>query len=129
MLSVKTPDFVQLNLSILCPVHGFAGNPPLRAGQTSRQVRASPGTVSLLRPTPPGGNFAMGRLPEPDRPRLAADHNRVVPTPHHHSRGTRCFSNGHQMTRRDPLPPQHRELRCVPDGNNPAPGENLAGIL
>jgi hypothetical protein len=79
MLGVKAPDFVQFDLSVLCLVYGFAGNPPLRAGQTSRQDCASPGIVSLLRSAPPGGNFAMGRLPEPDSPRLAADHNGVVP--------------------------------------------------
>ena len=33
MLVVKTLDFVQLDLGVLGPVHGLAGNPPFSAGQ------------------------------------------------------------------------------------------------
>jgi hypothetical protein len=98
VLGVEALDFVQLDLGVLCLVHGSAGNPPLSAGQTGGQVCASPGIISPLRPTPLGGNFAMGWLPEPDRPRLAAEHNGVVPTPHHHRGGARCLSDGYQMT-------------------------------
>jgi hypothetical protein len=71
----------------------------------------------------------MSGLPEPDRPRLAAKHNSVIPAPHHSINAARYLSDGYQMTRRDPLPPWRREPRCVPDGDNLAPGQDLAGIL
>ena len=71
----------------------------------------------------------MSGLPEPDRPRLAAKHNGVIPAPHHSIKAARYLSDGYQMTRRDPLPPRRRELRYVPDGDNLAPDQDLAGIL
>ena len=61
-------------------------------------MRESRADVAAAAYEPLGGNFAMGWLPEPDRPRLAAEHNGVVPTPHHHSGGARCLSDGYQMT-------------------------------
>jgi len=129
LLRVEALDFVQLDLGVLGLVHGSAGNPPLSTGQTCGQVCASPGIISLLRPATPGDDFAMSGLPEQDRPRLAVKHNGVVPAPHRSIRAARYLSDGYQMTRRDPLPPRRRELRCVPDGDNLAPGQDLAGIL
>jgi hypothetical protein len=87
VLGVKALDFVQLDLGVLGPVRGSAGNPPLSAGQSGGQVCASPGIIVLLRPAPLGGNLAMGWLPEPDRARVAAKHNSVVPAPYHHGGG------------------------------------------
>ncbi len=129
LLRVEALDFVQLDLGVLGPVHGPAGNPPLSTGQTCGQVCPSPGIVSLLRPATLGDDFAMSGLPEPDSPRLAAKHNGVIPAPHHSIKAARYLSDGYQMTRQDPLPPRRRELRCVPDGDNLAPGQDLAGIL
>ena len=129
LLRVEALDFVQLDLGVLGLVHGSAGNPPPSTGQTCGQVCASPGTISLLWPATLGDDFAMSGLPEPDRPRLAAKHNGVIPAPHHSIKAARYLSDGYQMTRRDPLPPRRRELRCVPDGDNLAPGQDLAGIL
>jgi hypothetical protein len=96
---VEALHFVQLDISVLGPVHGFAGDPPLRAGQACGQVRASPGIILLLRSAPPRGNFAMGRLPEPDRARVAAKHNGVVPAPDHHGGDARRHGDGYQVTR------------------------------
>jgi len=95
VLGVEALDFVQLHLGVLCLVHGSAGHPPHSAGQTCGQVCPSPGIISLLRSAPLGGHFTMGWLPEPDRSRLAANHDGVVPTPHHHSRTARCLSDGY----------------------------------
>lgn len=39
------------------------------------------------------------------------------------------LSNGYQMARQHALPPGRQELRCVPDGDGLAPGQDLAGIL
>ena len=75
MLGVEARNFVQLDIGILGPVHGFAGHPPLSAGQACGQVCASPGIILLLGPAPLGGNFAVGRLPEPD----IAQHHRLKP--------------------------------------------------
>jgi hypothetical protein len=129
MLGIEALDFVQLDLGVLGPAHGWADHPPLSAGQACGQICASPGIIVLLRPTPLGGNLAMGRVPEPDRARVAAKHNGVVPAPYHHGAGTRCLSDGYQMTRQYPLPPRRRELRRVPDGDNLAAGQDLARIL
>jgi len=126
---VEALDFVQLDLGVLGLVYGSAGNPPLSTGQTCGQVCASPGIISLLRSAGLGDDFAVSGLPEPDRLPLAAKHNGVVPAPHHSIRAARYLSDGHQMTRRDPLPPRRRELRCVPDRDNLAPRQDLAGIL
>ncbi len=129
MLGVEAFDFVQLDIGILGPLHGSAGGPPLSAGKACGQVCASPGIIVLLGPAPLGGNFAMGRLPEPDRARVAAQHNGVVPAPDHHGGDARRPGHGYQMTRQHPLPPRRRKLRCVPDGYHLPRGQNLAGIL
>lgn len=129
VLGVEALDFIQLDLGVLGPVRSYAGNPPLGAGQSCGQVRASPWIILLPRPTPLGGNLAVGWLPEPDRARVAAKHNSVVPAPYHHGAGARCLSDGYQVTRRYPLPARRRELRGVPDGDNLATGQDLAGML
>jgi hypothetical protein len=129
VLGVEALDFVQLDLGVLGPVRGCAGDPPLSAGQACGQVCASAGIILLLRAAPLGGNLAMGRLPEPDRARIAANHNSVVPAPDHHGGDTRYLSEGYQMTRQYPLPARRRELRRVPDGDNLAADQDLAGIL
>ena len=87
VLGVKAFDFVQLDVGVLGLVHGFAGDPPFSAGQACGQVRASAWTILLLRSSPLSGDFAMGRLPELDRSRVAAKHNGVVPAPYHHGGG------------------------------------------
>jgi hypothetical protein len=129
VLGVNAFNFVQLGVGVLGLVHNFADDPPFSAGQACGQVRASPWTVLLLRPAPLSGNFAMGRLPELDRSRVAAKHNGVVPAPYHYRGGAWCLSDGYQMTGQYPLPPRRRELRCVPDVDNLASGQDLARIL
>ena len=47
MLGVEARNFVQLDIGILGPLHGFAGHPPLGAGQACGQVCASPGVIVL----------------------------------------------------------------------------------
>src|SRR5438046_885681 len=83
LLRVKAPDFVQLDLGVLGLVHGSAGNPPLSTGQTCGQVCATPGIIALPRSATLRDDFAVSGLPEPDRPRLAAKHNGVIPAPDH----------------------------------------------
>jgi hypothetical protein len=95
VLGIEALDFVQLDIGVLGPVRCSAGNPPLTAGQACRQVRASPWIILLLRPTPLGSNLAMGGLPEPNRARVAAKHNSVVPAPYHHGGGARYPSDGY----------------------------------
>ena len=85
--------------------------------------------MALLRSAPLGGNLSMGRFPELDEIRVAAEHDGVVPAPHHHGGGARSLGDGYQMTRQYPLSPRRRELRCVPDGDSLAVGQDLAGIL
>jgi hypothetical protein len=122
MLGVEPLHFDQLDVGVLGSVHGSTGNPPLGTGQACGQVCASPGIMSLLRSTTPGNDFAVSRLPKADRPRLIVKHNGVIPTPHHCIGAARHLGNGYQVTGRDPLRPGPRELRCVPDGDNLAPG-------
>ncbi len=129
MLSVEPLHLDQLDIGVLGPVDGSTGNPPLRTGQTFGQVCASPGIVSLLRSTTLGNDFAVSRLPKPDRPRLIGKHNGVIPTPHHCIGAVWHLSDGYQVAGRDPLRPGPRELRCVPDGDNLTLGQDLAGIL
>jgi hypothetical protein len=129
VVRVETLDFVQLDVGVLGPVHRSASNPPLGTGQACRQVCASPGLMSLPRSTRLGDNFAVSRLPEPDSPSLVAQHNGVVPAPHHSVSTAGYLSDGYQMTRRDPLPPRGRELRGVSDGDNLTFGQDPAGIL
>ena len=129
MLGVEAFDLVQLDIGVLGLAHGSAGDPPFSARQACGQVRASPWAILLLRPAPLSRNFAMGRLPEPDGFRVAAEHNGVVPAPYHHGDGAWCLSDGYQVTWQYPLPPRRRELRCVPDGGNLASGQGLACIL
>jgi len=45
-----------------------------------------------------GDNFAVRRLPEPDSPRLVAEHHGVVPAPHHSLSAAGSLSDGYQMT-------------------------------
>jgi hypothetical protein len=122
MLGEEPLYFHQLDVGVLGSVHGSAGNPPLRTGQACRHVCTCPGIMSLLRSPTPRNDFAVSRLPKADRPRLIAKHNGVIPTPHHCVGAARHLSDGYQVTGRDPLRPGPRELRCVPDGHNLAPG-------
>jgi hypothetical protein len=69
---VEALDLVQLDIGVLGPVHGSAGNPPLRARQARGQVCASSGGVSLLRPTRLGDEFAVRRLPAGKQVHIAA---------------------------------------------------------
>jgi len=76
-----------------------------------------------------GRRLRYERAPRAGQTRLAAKHNGVIPAPHHSIKAARYLSDGYQMTRRDPLPPRRRELRYLPDGDNLAPDQDLAGIL
>lgn len=98
MLGVKALDFVQFDVGVLGSVHGSVGNPPIGTGKTCGQVCASPGIVSPPRSARPSDNFAVSRLPKPDRRRLVAKHDGVVPTPHYCARAARHLSDGYQMT-------------------------------
>jgi len=129
MLCVEPLDFVQLDVGVLGPVHGFTGYPPLRAGQTCRQVGASSRIMSLLHCTASGDDFAVSRLPEPHRLGLVAQYNGVVPTPQHYIDTARHLSDSYQMTRRNPLRPRGREVRGVPDGGNLTSAQDLAEFL
>ena len=129
MGGVEPLDLVELDLGVLGLTRGPADDPPISAGQARGQIGASPCVVVLLRPASLSGDFAVGRLPEPDRIRVTAEHNGVVPAPYHHGGGTRCLSDGYQVTWQYPLPPRCRELRCVADGDDLTPGQDLARIL
>ena len=98
MLGIEALDFAQLDVGVLGPVHGSAGHPPLSARQACGQVCASPGSMSLLRLTTLGHDFAVSRLPEPDSPRLVAKHDGVVPAPHRSLRAAGHLGEGYQMT-------------------------------
>jgi hypothetical protein len=98
MLGVKAPYFVQFNVGVLGSVHGSAGNPPVSTGKTRGQVCASPGIVPLPRAARLSDDFAVSWLPEPDRRRLVAKHDGVIPTPHYCAGAARHLSDGYQMT-------------------------------
>jgi hypothetical protein len=129
MLGVEPLDFAQFDVGVLGPGDGLAGDPPLGAGQTCRQVCASSWIMSLLWPTTPGDDFAVSGLPQPDRLSLVAQHDGVIPTPQHYIGTARHLSEGYQVTRRNPPGPRRREMRCVPDGGNLTLGQYLADIL
>jgi len=129
MLGIEPLDFAQLDVGVLGPGDGLAGDPPLGAGQTSRQVCASPRIMLLLWTTTPGDDFAVSGLPQPDRPSLVAQHDGVIPTPQHYIGTARHLSEGDQVTRRNPLRPRRREMRCVPDSDDLTLGQYLADIL
>lgn len=129
MLGAEPLDLDQLDIGVLGPVDGLAGHPPLGTGQTGGQVGACPGIMPLPRPARLSKDFAVGRLPQPDRPRLMAQHYGVIPAPHHRIGAARHLGESYQVTGRDPLRPGRRELGCVPDGDNLALGQDLADIL
>jgi len=129
MLRAEPLDLDQLDIGVLGPVDGSAGNPPLGTGQTCGQVGASPGIVYLARSTRLSNDFTVGWLPQPDRPRLMGQHYGVIPAPHHRIGAARHLGESYQVTGRDPLRPGLRELRCVPDGDHLTLGQDLAKIL
>jgi hypothetical protein len=99
MLGVEALDLVQLHLGVLGPVHGFACDPPLGAGQACRQICASAGIMSLLWHTRPRDYFTVSWLPQPDRSRFIAQNNGVIPTPQHYIGTAWHLSDRYQMTR------------------------------
>jgi hypothetical protein len=129
MLRAEPLHFDQLDVGVFGPVDGSAGYPPIGTGQACGQVGTSSGFISLLRSTTLGNDFAVGRLPQRDRPRLSGQHHGVIPAPHHHIGAARHLGDSYQVTGRDPLRPGPRELRCVPDGYKLTFGQDLADIL
>lgn len=83
----------------------------------------------MRRTTTPGDDFAVSRFPQPDGISFMAKHNCVIPTPDHCIRAARHVGDSHQVTGRDPLNAWLREMRCVSNGDNLAPGQDLADVF
>jgi hypothetical protein len=63
MFGAETPDFIQLDVSILCPRHGGTSDPPVGTGQPGGQIGAGSGLPAPLRAARMRNNFAMRWLP------------------------------------------------------------------
>jgi len=63
MLGAETPDFIQLNVGILCPRHGGTSNPPVGTGQPGGQIGAGSRLPVPLPAARMRYNFAMRWLP------------------------------------------------------------------
>ena len=97
MLGAEALDLVQFDVSVHRLSHGGAGDPPVSAGQTGRQIGPGPG-LSALGAAGMRDNFAMGRLPQPDQASLFAEDDSVVPAPDHHLGPIRRGGRGDEVT-------------------------------
>jgi len=122
-------DLIQLDVSVLSLRYGGAGEPPVGAGQSGRQIGSGSGLSMLLGAAGTGNYFAVGGLPEPDKARLFAEHDGVVPPPDHRLSAVRRGRDGYQVTGRHPLRPRRRERLGVSNRGKLAGPENLTGIL
>jgi hypothetical protein len=95
VLGAKTPDFMQLDVSVLCPRHDGASDPPVGTGQPRGQIGARSRLPMLLSPARAGKNLAMRWLPEPDKVTLLAEHDCVVPPPDHRLGAIRLDRDGY----------------------------------
>ena len=83
MLSAETPDLIKLDVGILGLRHRGAGDPPVRTGKPGGQIGSRPRLSMLLGAAGVRDNFAVCRLPQPDKASLFAEDDSVVPPPDH----------------------------------------------
>jgi len=120
MRGAEAPDLIQFDVGVVRVRHGGAGNPPVGAGHPGGRI--SPGSGLPVQPSAARsrGNLAMGRLPQPDKVSLLAEHNGVVPPPDHRFSAVRCDRDSYQVAGRYPYRPRRREgLRIRNSGQLP----------
>jgi hypothetical protein len=83
MLGAETPDFIQLDVSVLCARHSGASDPPVSTGQPGGQIGAGPRSSVLLSAARMRNNLAMRWLPQPDKATFLAQDDGVIPPPDH----------------------------------------------
>jgi hypothetical protein len=83
MLGAETRDLIELDVGVLCFRDGGAGDPPVGTGQSGGQVGAGSGLSMLHRAARTRNDFAMRRLPQPDKAGFLAEDDGVVPPPDH----------------------------------------------
>ena len=98
MLGAETLDLVQLDVGILRRRDGGTGDPPAGAGQAGGQIRSSSWLPIQFAAAGLRNNFAMCGLPEPDKARLVAEHDGVVPPPDHRLSAVRRDRDRDEMT-------------------------------
>jgi hypothetical protein len=98
MLGAETLDLIQLDVGVLRLGHGGTRDPPVGAGQPRGQKGSRSGR--WMRPVVTGmrDNFAMCGLPKPDKARLLAEHDGVVPSPDHRFSAVRRARDRYEMT-------------------------------
>ena len=98
MLGAEPLDLIQLDVGILRHRHGGTGDPPVGAGQPGGQIGSSSWLPIQLGAAGMRNNFAMCGLPEPDKARLLAEHDGVVPPPDHRLSAVRRGRDRDEMT-------------------------------
>jgi len=134
MLGAEEPDFTKLDVSVLRVRDCGAGDPPAGAGQPGGHVGPAAGLQMLLRVPRAGGNFAVCRLPEPDKAGLVvadppAEDDGVVPPPDHGLSAVRCGRDGYEVTWRDPLCPRPGEGTRESDCGQLSRPQDLTGVF
>jgi hypothetical protein len=95
VLGAETLDLIQFDVGVLRVRHGGAGYPPVGPRQPGGQIGSGSGLSMLLSAPGMRNNFAMGRLPEPDKASLFAEDHGVVPPPDHRLGAVRRGGDGY----------------------------------
>lgn len=82
MLAQEAEDWSHIDQRALGLADGLPLDPPIRAGQTRRQVGPLARCVPDLTVSRPGDDLSMRRLPESDKTIGGAHHHGIEPTPH-----------------------------------------------
>jgi len=97
MLGAEPLDLIQFDVSVHRLSHDSGGDPPLSARQSGRQISPGP-RLSVLSAAGMSEDFAVPRLPQPDKASLFAEDDSVVPPPDHHLIPVRCNHGRYQVT-------------------------------
>src|SRR5215472_2616665 len=110
VLGVQGLHVVQFDMRTMRMAAGTVGDPPLGSRKAGRGVGARPGILHLVRRPWLGGDLAMRWLPQPNQTVvLTAQHDCVVPPPHHDVGTVRASGDRDQMAGRHPLDPRRGE--------------------
>jgi len=97
-LGVEALDLIQLDRRVFSGISGAPGDPPVRAGQTGRQISASSDLWTSVSAPRLCQDFAVGGFPHPDQASLLAEYDGVIPAPNHRVGAVGRGRDGHELT-------------------------------